>query len=345
MVNGRLSPTSATGTKQERIASRIICRLPCQSLPLISPQPFSRRFLTAMSFPIVLVPTASVVGDEQLGSKRKFWYTQDDELWLFKESRDGTGEDWAEKLAYEVATSISIPAATVELAALNGRRGSTSRSFMPENTALVHGNEILANRILGYDREKKLRQSDHTFENIVSAIRQLSDDANVETLLEQLAGYLVLDALICNTDRHHENWGILFHSQVQLDTGQVAISYKTIAPSFDHASSLGRELRDERRLQIIQEKRIEDYIRRGRGGIYLRSTDPHGANPMHLIDVANRFFPSYFRPALKQVAQTPSDRLTGLADRVPDERISNTGRDFVRALLTMSHSMLTKLVE
>lgn len=40
------------------------------------------------------------------------------------------------------------------------------------------------------------------------------------------AGLLVFDALVGNTDRHHENWAIVE------DTG-------LLAPSFDHGASLG----------------------------------------------------------------------------------------------------------
>jgi hypothetical protein len=51
------------------------------------------------------------------------------------------------------------------------------------------------------------------------------------------ASYLVLDALIGNTDRHHMNWGVLD------DPG----SPRVLAPTFDHASSLGFLLSDEQR--------------------------------------------------------------------------------------------------
>jgi hypothetical protein len=47
-----------------------------------------------------------------------------------------------------------------------------------------------------------------------------------------LLGLLVLDALIANTDRHHENWGVLAGARV-------------LAPSFDHGTAWGFNLRDE----------------------------------------------------------------------------------------------------
>lgn len=41
------------------------------------------------------------------------------------------------------------------------------------------------------------------------------DDSRV--VLTQLASYLVLDALVCNVDRHHENWGLLWQVVVEND--------------------------------------------------------------------------------------------------------------------------------
>jgi len=75
-------------------------------------------------FPILSIAKADIAGEEQLGSKEKFWFRRDGQLWLFKEARtinspSGTfvaGEDWAEKIGTEIAHRLSIPAATVELA-------------------------------------------------------------------------------------------------------------------------------------------------------------------------------------------------------------------------------------
>ena len=61
-----------------------------------------------------------------------------------------------------------------------------------------------------------------------------------ERMLEQLASYALLDGLIGNTDRHHENWMVAY-----VPEGNDTVLRSM--PSFDHASSLGRELADERR--------------------------------------------------------------------------------------------------
>src|SRR5882672_7391934 len=163
-----------------------------------------------MAYPIIQVAADSIIGDEQLGSKNKFWFSRDGQKWLFKEGRENTGEDWAEKIAAALGDLVHVQTAQVELAEFAGRRGSASKSFVGDGENLIHGNEILAGMILGYDRARRLHQSDHTFANIIAAVQKLTEaDEIASDVLTILASYLVLDALVCNTDRHHENWGFL----------------------------------------------------------------------------------------------------------------------------------------
>lgn len=65
---------------------------------------------------------------------------------------------------------------------------------------------------------------------------------NIEYLDEVFAGYLMLDALVANQDRHYENWGFI--------TGAKSKKIR-MAPSFDHASSFSR-LSDEEKARRMQ---------------------------------------------------------------------------------------------
>ncbi|WP_341676693.1 HipA domain-containing protein [Niveibacterium sp. SC-1] len=335
-IRDRVSPYAINGSKQSR---------PKVKLP----------------YPILKLQAANQLSDEPLGTKDKYWFglgRNQEDRWLFKFSRTiktatgevVTGEDWAEKVAAEVARQINVRAATVELAEFEGRRGSATLSFLaPHGQHLEHGNEILAGRVLGYDGTRRHRQSAHTIDNIVLAIEKMfRTEELANQVLRILAGYLVLDALICNVDRHHENWGLLWQAQLRDETEedwerpQLAYAY-SVAPSFDHASSLGRELLDERRARILRDGRLESYVARGRGGIYLRSTDKHAANPLRLVDVASRRFPEYFRPSLSRLADTPLDSIKEVIDPVPSSRITNLGRDFARALLGFTYEELARL--
>jgi len=164
-----------------------------------------------MSYPIIDVDPALAKDLEQLGSKPKFWYVEGDRRWLFKEARANTGEDWAEKVAAELAKLIGVNAAEVDLAVCQHRRGTASPSFLDHRAGdvLIHGNELLGGLVVGYERDKRFHQSDHTLENIRGAMIRALPPQGVAEALCTLASYAVLDALVGNTDRHHENWGLI----------------------------------------------------------------------------------------------------------------------------------------
>ena len=63
---------------------------------------------------------------EQLGTKEKFWVKRGAEDWLLKFGRSGSGENWAEKAACELARALGIPCARYELAKFGDRPGVVS---------------------------------------------------------------------------------------------------------------------------------------------------------------------------------------------------------------------------
>lgn len=281
-------------------------------------------------YPIINIKADSPELTEQLGSKPKFWFRLkgDDQPWLFKYTRENTGEHWAEKVAAEVAHLISLPAATVDLAQFEGKRGSASRSFVrrSEGYDLVHGDELLAGHVIGYERDKVFRHSDHSIHNIVAAVTKIFPDKTLRDFqLTRLAGFLVLDALVGNTDRHHQNWGLL-----RRVPGKDHIEQE-IAPSFDHASSLGRNEPEDNLARRLRENTVLAYARKGRGGIFWSSSDKKGANPLDLTERAARHWPDYFRPWLQQVSRLENSDFLGIVNRVPADWMTSTQKAFAQA--------------
>ncbi|HEX9199489.1 MAG TPA: HipA domain-containing protein [Acidobacteriaceae bacterium] len=293
-----------------------------------------------MSYPILSVRSEEIVDVEQLGSKPKFWFRQDDQLWLFKEARANTGEDWAEKVAAEIAKLVGMPAARVELAEYEGKRGCASLNFVNVDAGevLMHGNELLAGQVLGYDKHKRQHQTDHTLQNIESTIRKIFPEDKGVGLLRQLATYATLDALIGNTDRHHENWGLLFSLELAAKRSSVIV-----APSFDHASSLGRELTDAHREEMLRAGRIGRYIERAHGGIYIESSDRHGANPLDLIRLGCLRFPDYFLNGRERFLGLNLDAVETVISDVPEDRMSKTARQFALEMVRISSDRLRRL--
>ena len=302
------------------------------------------------TFPVVELQTAWLLNVEQMGSKSKRWVRlpHDPQLWLFKFSRESagaiSGEHWAEKIAAEVATLLTASHARVELARVDGQWGALCRKFdalARDDTELVHGNDLLAGHVTGYDRTKQRKQSDHTVKNVIRAIGALFNDETArDAALTMLAGYLVLDALILNTDRHHENWGVLRRVDPLL-----GVSYE-IAPSFDHASSLARNEPSAKLAGWLGEGgRAAWYAGRSRcnGGLYWSERDPKGANPLKLAMDAAQRWPRYFEPWRVVLAGVSTSDLESVVNRMPVEAMPPESKRFALALMTYTLGQLKQL--
>jgi hypothetical protein len=124
-------------------------------------------------FPIFTVPEYAPDTPEPLGTKPKFWFNRDGEKWLFKATRRGHGEHWAEVIVAGVAELLGLPHAHYELASWRDKTGvvnagTITRTFVAEGFALMHGNELLAERDPNYPSEGKryVRTKQHTIEAV-----------------------------------------------------------------------------------------------------------------------------------------------------------------------------------
>ena len=280
-----------------------------------------------------------IVGHEEMGSKTKFWYRYEDDLWLFKFPQANTGQHWAEKIAEQVASVLGVVHAEVELASFQGKRGSVTRSFARGGRILHHGNQFLEKIVRDYDPEKKFRQSSHTVDNILQVLEVIFvNSEGVRSARIRIAEYIILDALIGNTDRHHENWGILRR--------RVGNRWKGfVAPSFDHASSLGRELLDERRDRLIAEDRVGYYSERGHGAIYWCENERRAPSPLELARRAHRHYTDLINPGLKKLKKLDARRLSDLVNRVPENWMTPSERSFAIVLMKYNLEKLRRLAQ
>ena len=292
-------------------------------------------------FRIIDVEPEWVLEPEEMGSKSKFWYRPPGERqirWLFKYPQKRTGQHWAEKIAAEIAGNMGIRRAPVELAVFDGQRGSVTKSFVHGGLELVHGNQILSAHLEGYDPKKRFRQADHTVSNLLQVVEMVFvEDAATKDAKSRIAEFLVLDALIGNTDRHHENWGVL---RLRKDGRW----YGVVAPSFDHASSLGRELLDDGRDRRLAERRVAGYVERGRGAIYWSAEDAHGPSPIELVRRAAPRYPEIFGPALAKIHKVDERLIDQLLLRMPDGWMSRSARGFTAALMRYSIGQLQEVL-
>ena len=305
-------------------------------------------------FPIVVVPADAAELSEQMGTKFKFWYSDERrQRILFKEGRPGTGENWAEKLAAEFAGMLGIPHAHYDLATWKDRCGVVTPSLVLKKERLIHGNELIEGKVIRASNDENLRyyeQRSHIATRAFQFLRRNSDIIatpytyqpinGVDSALGVFIGYLLFDAWIANQDRHSENWGIIMNAEGNL----------YLAPSYDHGSSLGRNETDDRRQAILMTKdkgqSMEAYVRRARSAFY----------PPAPVDAKVKAYPTLelFEQACKmdplagiawqgQLAAIEELKIREAIAMVPDKYMSRVAREFTARLLLVNIDRLLSL--
>lgn len=283
-------------------------------------------------------------GQETLGTKPKRWLEQPDAgvYWLMKDRtenrrKDGTsfpkGDDWAERVASAVAGVLGLPAAETELVVVHTGDESTygviSRSVLTSRTdeRLAHGNELLADA--GFDVGAGKNRRGYTPEAVRTTLAPLDAPADVDegtTAWDVFVGYLVLDALIGNTDRHHENWAAI-----------VSKTGPRLAPTFDHASSLGFQLDDDRRQEALATK---DELRTPEA--YADRATSKFEGRLHPVDVAVEALDTLGAQERARRLDRCRDLrpLVEAVEQVPDNRMSPAAREFAIRLVQRNRSRL-----
>ncbi|GAA1262101.1 hypothetical protein [Oryzihumus leptocrescens] len=235
---------------------------------------------------------------EQAGSHASHWLQEPEtgQRWLHKDTlipANGVeqGEDWSEVVSTQVAILLGVPCASTRLCVRNGRRGSISRSVRPSGHDLNEGRVLLERAQApgyfaheegspGIDPERPdTKRPGHNLINIRDALHNVDAPPGFngpETCgaFEVFAGYLLLDALIANRDRHEHNWAVL--------TPQLTTSPERLSPTYDHASSLGYNLSDIKRKDLLaRPSRLRGWAEKGTAWRF-----EHTEKPPSLVQLA-----------------------------------------------------------
>lgn len=303
-------------------------------------------------FPIIEVPANALdeAETETLGTKYKFWFKHPKlGRCLYKKTSDNCHEDWSEKIASELCQLLGLPHAHYELAIWDAQRGTVSPSFLPESSTLTLGNEILAEMIPNYPQSQYRNLSQHTIDAVFRAIRDndvsppptTGYPIGIETAIDTFLGYLLLDAWIGNGDRHHENWAFI---KIQRKASKPT-SIVHLAPTYDHASSLGRELLDSKREQKLQNRTVSAYIDKCRSALYASPEDRKPMKTFEVFAIAARYSPKGALVWLDCLSKISADDISELFERVPPDIISAIAIKFGEEILNLNKIRLCQLQE
>ena len=299
-----------------------------------------------MAFPIISILAGTSTQLEQLGTKAKFWYELGDEQRiLFKEGRPGTGENWAEKVCCEIARLLDIPHAEYELALWGEKKGVVTPSLVPKFGRLVLGNELLAWVDKTYDPSVRYKSAQHVLRRVIAVLQQSSigmpvgwnKPAQITNATGVFAGYLLLDALVGNQDRHHENWGLIIIPNIGL----------VIAPTFDHASSLGRNETDKSRIERLNTKdkgySIESYVAKARSGFYENQASIKAMGTLEAFHECSKVKPRDGQYWLDRLFALNDSDFWDILKEIPDDFITPEARKFALEMLSMNRKRLLSL--
>jgi hypothetical protein len=301
-------------------------------------------------FPIIEVPPDAAEETEAMGTKQKFWYEDRELGWcLFKYSRAHAGEDWAEKVAEQICVLLGIPHARYELGVYREVRGVTTPRFSRESERLIPGNELLVSVDPDYPvhaSSARLKAPQHTVNAIATVLdeevavpRSFEAVPPITTAWDVFIGYLMLDVLIGNTDRHHENWALV--ESIEADHSVL----RWLAPTHDHGSSMGRN-EPEARLQtrLVTRDRnqsAEAYAERCVSKIYRDAAEKKPLSSIDAFRAAAESGPGAADAWLNRLGGVSPEEIRAIFAGIPPGRISTAAAEFATRIL--NHNRLRLL--
>jgi len=155
-----------------------------------------------------------------------------------------------------------------------------------------------------------------------------------------MIGYLMLDALIGNQDRHDENWGFV-----------VCVGpprYILLAPTFDHASSLGRNETDENRLKRLTTRdrggSVEAYAARARSRFFETPAARRTMTTLDAFMAAAKVRPGASRYWIEALSGLGSSDFESIFDQIPKPLITTLAREFALRMLEANKRRLLEAV-
>ncbi len=233
---------------------------------------------------------------------------------------------WVEVFCYRVGCimGIAVPPAFAAIAPNTPEApcGALIEWFYEPGVEYIDGGNLFKERITGYDLKKG---SQHNFTTLreIAAEHAASDDYMVHW-----AKVLTLDAVIGNTDRHHDNWGLV--------EGR-------FAPAFDNGTSMGHELMENNLAQFHTEAKLMKYVSKGTHHMKWAATDAKRTNHIDFVVRLIQEYP-HLKAVVLQCLDFAPDQVKEIAEALTafalPEPLTHARADFMTTLLLYRRDVL-----
>lgn len=227
-----------------------------------------------------------------------------------KKQRDHPDQFWMEIIAYRIGCMLEIPVppAFVSYDSDNNVCGALIEWFLdypdqPEERR-VPGGDIMVDMIPGYDRKKGKQ---HNLETIMRYLSVIEKRNFFESDWRSFwCDTLFFDALIGNTDRHQDNWELLWNQSQE--------RHVRLSPVFDNGTSLGYEILESKINDFYQAAKVNAYIKKGRHHLRWQLHDEFQCQHVDALNQLTLKFPSLKDRIKEKLALFNSENLRFVLD-------------------------------
>jgi hypothetical protein len=241
--------------------------------------------------------------------------------YLFKLSCDWSPEQfWIEIFAYQLGAhmNISVPPTFVAYNSNNNQCAALIEWFLSSVETIKEesesGGDLCQQLIPDYDRDKGKQHNFQTISQICLSFQKKYPALSFNWIADW-AKIFLFDALIGNTDRHQNNWGIILAREYnEIDASNNVINIR-VTPAFDNGTSMGYEVLPSRFKHFETKRRMEIYVSKGKHHMKWELNDAHGMQHGEMLSQLISIYP--------ETHQIMLDCLLGVDNAVFEKILNN----------------------
>jgi hypothetical protein len=155
----------------------------------------------------------------------------------------------------------------------------------------------------------------------------------------------MFDILVGNTDRHHENWGVV----VERTDGAIGQVSTWLAPTFDHASSLGREVSDLKRSRRLTTKdtraNLNAYVGKAKTAFYADGEPAQMMRSFEMLQAIRKLEPNAYRFWGQKICSLKDTFFQSIFNQIPPEWISKVAIEFAITILSLNQNSIREAID
>jgi hypothetical protein len=269
--------------------------------------------------------------DEGKGYSESYWLINPEtrERALFKIPKYNSyydcygGSHWSEKIVSELGKILGFKMPDIDLAIYEQKQGCISYRFLEKHESLREGIEVMSAKVTKNNREN------YYLKNILSDLEEYN-------LVKDFIKILIFDGFIGQTDRHEENWGLIISER---DYEEVKL-----APIYDNASSLGRELLSHKIEYMLRDDNyFASYIERCSSCIKL--AENNNLSQFEMIEYIYDNYNGLYEKFIFKLKQMEDDIINEIVFKVPKTIMTQKQKELVVKILLERKRRLITLTE